>query len=41
VKIIDLTEKHRYGEIAKVLGVTIEDVGQAAKVISELEPSPP
>jgi RNA polymerase sigma-54 factor len=37
---LDLLEKHRYGEIAKVLGVTIETVGQAAKVISELEPKP-
>ncbi|MDO8432644.1 MAG: RNA polymerase factor sigma-54 [Candidatus Binatus sp.] len=37
---LDLLEKHRYGEIAKVLGVTIETVGQAAKIISELEPKP-
>ncbi len=37
---LDLLEKHRYAEIAKILGVTIETVGQAAKVISELEPKP-
>ncbi len=37
---LDLLEKHRYAEIAKILGVTIETVGQAAKVISDLEPKP-
>ncbi|HXW84003.1 MAG TPA: RNA polymerase factor sigma-54 [Candidatus Binataceae bacterium] len=37
---IELLEKHRYGEIAKQLGVTVETVGQAAKVISLLEPKP-
>jgi RNA polymerase sigma-54 factor len=37
---LDLLEKHRYGEIAKVLAVTVEMVGQAAKIISVLEPKP-
>src|SRR5216684_4426749 len=37
---LNLLEKHRYAEIAKILGVTIETVGQAAKVISDLEPKP-
>ena len=37
---LDLLEKHRYPEIAKVLGVPVETVGQAAKVISLLEPKP-
>ena len=37
---LDLLEKHRYAEIAKVLGVPVETVGQAAKVISLLEPKP-
>ncbi len=37
---LDLLEKHRYNEIAKALGVTIEMVSQAAKVISLLEPKP-
>jgi RNA polymerase sigma-54 factor len=37
---LDLLEKHRYAEIAKVLGVAVEMVGQAAKVISVLEPKP-
>jgi RNA polymerase sigma-54 factor len=37
---LDLLEKHRYAEIAKVLGVPVETVGQSAKVISVLEPKP-
>ncbi len=37
---LDLLEKHRYGELARSLGVTVEMVGQAAKVISLLEPKP-
>src|SRR6266436_1153694 len=37
---LDLLEKHRYAEIAKVLGVAVEMVGQSAKVISVLEPKP-
>lgn len=37
---IDLLEKHRYAEIAKVLNVPVETVGQAAKIISLLEPKP-
>jgi RNA polymerase sigma-54 factor len=37
---LDLLEKHRTAEIAKQLGVTAETVGQAAKVISLLEPKP-
>jgi RNA polymerase sigma-54 factor len=37
---LDLLEKHRYAEIAKVLGVPVETVGQAAKIISLLEPKP-
>ena len=37
---LDLLEKHRYAEIARSLGVTVEVVGQAAKVISLLEPKP-
>jgi RNA polymerase sigma-54 factor len=37
---LDLLEKHRYGEIARQLGVTVEMVGQAHKVISLLEPKP-
>ncbi len=37
---LDLLEKHRYAEIARSLGVTVETVGQAAKVISLLEPKP-
>ena len=37
---LDLLEKHRYAEIARALGVTMEVVGQAAKVISLLEPKP-
>jgi RNA polymerase sigma-54 factor len=37
---LDLLEKHRYVEIAKVLNVPVETVGQAAKIISLLEPKP-
>jgi RNA polymerase sigma-54 factor len=37
---LDLLEKHRYGEIAKALGVTLEMVSETAKVISVLEPKP-
>src|SRR5260370_8680883 len=37
---LDLLEKHRYAEIARALGVAMEVVGQAAKVISLLEPKP-
>jgi RNA polymerase sigma-54 factor len=37
---LDLLEKHRYAEIAKVLSVSVEMVGQAAKIISLLEPKP-
>jgi RNA polymerase sigma-54 factor len=37
---LDLLEKHRYNEIAKTLGVPLETVAQAAKVISLLEPKP-
>jgi RNA polymerase sigma-54 factor len=37
---LDLLEKHRYAEIAKVLGAAVEMVGQAVKVISLLEPKP-
>ncbi len=37
---LDLLEKHRYGEIAKALGVPMEIVAQAHKVISLLEPKP-
>ena len=37
---LDLLEKHRYGEIAKVLGAPVDMVGQAAKIISLLEPKP-
>jgi RNA polymerase sigma-54 factor len=37
---LDLLEKHRYGEIAKQLGVSVEMVGQAHKVIALLEPKP-
>jgi RNA polymerase sigma-54 factor len=37
---LDLLEKHRYGEIAKILGVTPDLVTQAAKVIALLEPKP-
>ncbi len=37
---LDLLEKHRYAEIAKVLSVPVETVGQSAKIISLLEPKP-
>jgi len=37
---LDLLEKHRYAEIGKLLGVSIETVGEAAKAISLLEPKP-
>ena len=37
---LDLLEKHRYNEIAKALGVPLEMVGEAAKVIKLLEPKP-
>ena len=37
---LDLLEKHRYNEIAKALGITMDTVAQAAKVISLLEPKP-
>ena len=37
---LDLLEKHRYNEIAKNLGVSVELVSQAHKVISLLEPKP-
>ena len=37
---LGLLEKHRFAEIARALGVPVEAVGQAAKVISLLEPKP-
>ena len=37
---LDLLEKHRYNEIAKALASPLEMVGEAAKVISLLEPKP-
>ncbi len=37
---LDLLEKHRYAEIAKALGVSLELVNEAAKAISSLEPKP-
>ncbi len=37
---LDLLEKHRYAEIARLRGAPLEMVGQAAKVISLLEPKP-
>jgi RNA polymerase sigma-54 factor len=37
---MDMLEKHRYAEIAKALGVTLEMAAQAIKVISLLEPKP-
>jgi RNA polymerase sigma-54 factor len=37
---LGLLEKHRYGEIAKALGVPLDMVSQAAKIISLLEPKP-
>jgi RNA polymerase sigma-54 factor len=37
---LGLLEKHRFNEIAKALGVTLDIVGEAAKVICLLEPKP-
>ncbi|MGH8011847.1 MAG: RNA polymerase factor sigma-54 [Candidatus Binataceae bacterium] len=37
---LDLLEKHRYGEIAKALGVTLGMVAETSKIISVLEPKP-
>lgn len=37
---LDLLEKHRYNEIARTLGIPLDAVGAAAKVISLLEPKP-
>ncbi|HEV3110609.1 MAG TPA: RNA polymerase factor sigma-54 [Candidatus Binataceae bacterium] len=37
---LGLLEKHRYAEIAKSTGVSVQTVSQAAKVISLLEPKP-
>ncbi len=37
---MEMLEKHRYAEIAKALGVSLEMAGQAIKVISVLEPKP-
>ncbi|HKD69862.1 MAG TPA: RNA polymerase factor sigma-54 [Candidatus Binataceae bacterium] len=37
---LSLLEKHRYAEIAKAAGVSVQTVSQAAKVISLLEPKP-
>ncbi|MGH7865971.1 MAG: RNA polymerase factor sigma-54 [Candidatus Binataceae bacterium] len=37
---LDLLEKHRYGEIARQLNVSVEAIGQASKIISMLEPKP-
>ena len=37
---LELLEKHRYNEIAKLLGVSVEAVNQAQKIISLLEPKP-
>ena len=37
---LELLEKHRYNEIAKLLGVTVDAVNQAQKIISLLEPKP-
>ncbi len=37
---LDLLEKHRYNEIARAMGISLELVGGAAKVISLLEPKP-
>jgi RNA polymerase sigma-54 factor len=39
-KHLDLLERHRYGEIAKALGVGLEMVAEAAKAIASLEPKP-
>src|SRR5215471_11897936 len=37
---LDLLEKHRYSEISKQFGVSVEMVGQAHKIIAMLEPKP-
>ena len=37
---LDLLEKHRYNEIAKLLGISVDAVNQAQKIISLLEPKP-
>jgi len=37
---LGLLEKHRYNEIAKALGISLDMVGEAAKVIALLEPKP-
>jgi len=37
---LDLLEKHRYGEIAKELGISLDEVRAAAKAIALLEPKP-
>ncbi len=37
---LGLLEKHRYAEIAKATGVSVQTVSQAARVISLLEPKP-
>ncbi|HXR25578.1 MAG TPA: RNA polymerase factor sigma-54 [Candidatus Binataceae bacterium] len=37
---LDLLEKHRYNEIAKELGVSLDMVREAAKTITMLEPKP-
>lgn len=37
---LDLLEKHRYGEIAKALGVDIKMIAEAARGIASLEPKP-
>jgi RNA polymerase sigma-54 factor len=37
---LDLLEKHRYGEIAKALGIEIKMVAEAARSIASLEPKP-
>jgi RNA polymerase sigma-54 factor len=40
LKHLDLLEKHRYAEIAKELGVSLDMVREAAKTIALLEPKP-
>jgi RNA polymerase sigma-54 factor len=37
---LDLLEKHRYAELTKTLGVSVEMVREAAKAIALLEPKP-
>ncbi|HVC43789.1 MAG TPA: RNA polymerase factor sigma-54 [Candidatus Binataceae bacterium] len=37
---LDLLEKHRYTELSRALGVPVEMIGEAAKVIALLEPKP-